>query len=89
MLENWLVEISNICEGLPQDDETKSFVLTQCKLLEERLEQLEARINEGGVAISQNLEKDILTTIGGKNLEAISHANRKDGPEVPSSNHSL
>lgn len=45
----------------------------ECKQLEERLKQLEARINEDGVAISQTLEKDILTIMGGKNLDATPH----------------
>ena len=36
----------------------------ECKQLEERLEQLEARINKDGVGVSQTLEKDILTIMG-------------------------
>ena len=33
--------------------------------MEERLEQLEARIDEDGVGVSQALENDILTIMGG------------------------
>ena len=45
----------------------------ECKQLEERFKQLEARINEDGVGIIQNLEKDILTIMGGKNLDVTPH----------------
>ena len=45
----------------------------QCKQLEDRVKELETRINEDGVSISETLEKDILKIMGGQNLEAAPH----------------
>ena len=45
----------------------------ECKQLEDRVKELETRINEDGVPISEALEKDILKIMGGQNLEATPH----------------
>ena len=45
----------------------------ECKQLEDRIKQLEARIKEDGVGISETLEKDILKIMGGQGLEATPH----------------
>ena len=45
----------------------------ECKQLEDRVKELETRINEDGVSISETLEKDILKIMGGQNLEATPH----------------
>ena len=45
----------------------------QCKQLEERLQNLQAKIEDDGIGISEPLEKDLLKIMGGKNLEATPH----------------
>ena len=45
----------------------------QVKDLEDRLQQLQKEIQLHGVGINETLEKDILTIMGGKNLDATPH----------------
>ena len=45
----------------------------ECKQLESRLKELEARIKDDGVGISGALENDILKIMGGQNFEATTH----------------
>ena len=45
----------------------------ECKQLESRLKELEARIKDDGVGISGALENDILKIMGGQNFEATPH----------------
>ena len=45
----------------------------ECKQLEDRVKELETRINEDGVSTSETVEKDILKIMGGQNLEATPH----------------
>ena len=45
----------------------------ECKQLEGRIKELEAKINDDGVGISGSLENDILKIMGGQNLEATPH----------------
>ena len=45
----------------------------ECKQLEARLDQLQTEIKKDGVGVSEGLEKDILTIMGGQNLEATPH----------------
>ena len=45
----------------------------ECKQLEDRAKELETRINDDGMPISEALEKDILKIMGGQNLEATPH----------------
>lgn len=45
----------------------------QCKQLEDNLHHLQMKIEEDGVGVSQSLEKDLLTIMGGQHLEATPH----------------
>ena len=45
----------------------------ECKQLESRLKELEAKIKDDGVGISGALENDILKIMGGQNFEATPH----------------
>ena len=45
----------------------------ECKQLESRLKELEARIKDDGVGISGALKSDILKIMGGQNFEATPH----------------
>ena len=45
----------------------------ECKQLEGRIKELEAKIKDDGVGISGSLENDILKIMGGQNLEATPH----------------
>ena len=45
----------------------------QVKDLEDRLQQLQQRIEQQGIGISEGLEKDILKIMGGQSLEATPH----------------
>ena len=45
----------------------------ECKQLEAKLDQLQTEIKKDGVGVSEGLEKDILTIMGGQNLEATPH----------------
>ena len=45
----------------------------ECKQLEGRVKELEAKITDDGVGISGSLENDILKIMGGQNLKATPH----------------
>jgi hypothetical protein len=45
----------------------------QMKDMEDRLQKLQQKIEQNGVGVSETLEKDILTILGGQNLEATPH----------------
>lgn len=45
----------------------------QCKQLEDKLQELQTKIENDGVGISESLEKDLLKIMGGQNLEATPH----------------
>ena len=45
----------------------------ECKQLEARLGQLQTEIKKDGVGVSEGLEKDLLTIMGGQSLEATPH----------------
>jgi hypothetical protein len=43
------------------------------KGLEDRLQQMQTKIEQQGIGISESLEKDILKIMGGQSLEATPH----------------
>ena len=45
----------------------------QCKQLEARLEHLQESVRKNGIGVSDSLEKDLLTIMGGHNLDATPH----------------
>ena len=45
----------------------------QCKQLENRLQNLQTKIEENGVGVSETHETDLLKIMGGQNLEATPH----------------
>lgn len=45
----------------------------QCKQLEDRLQHLQAKIEQDGIGVSVSLETDLLKIMGGQNLEATPH----------------
>ena len=45
----------------------------QMKDMDNRLQKLQQKIEKNGVGVSETLEKDILTIMGGQNLEATPH----------------
>ena len=47
----------------------------ECEQLEARLDELQTEIKKDGVGVSEGLEKDLPTIIGGQNLEASLHMN--------------
>ena len=49
---------------------TVKSTLLQVKDLEDRLQQLQLKIEQQGIGISESLEKDILKIMGGQSLEA-------------------
>ena len=53
--------------------EVEWFTRLQCKQLEDRLDKLQAKIEEDGVGVSQSLETDLLKIMSGTNLEATPH----------------
>ena len=58
-------------------DKSRATVKAQrleCKQVEARLDQLQTEIKKDGVGVSEGLEKDILTIMGGQNLEATTEA---------------
>ena len=52
---------------------TVKSTLLQVKDLEDRLQQLQLKIEQQGIGISESLAKDILKIMGGQSLEATPH----------------
>ena len=45
----------------------------ECSVLEAKVKSTQAQIENDSIAVSETLEKDVLTTIGGQNLETTPH----------------